>query len=89
MQLLEGTNLSGAFILIQRSIDERTAKKLVVARSCTSMIQSLSASLHRFHRCSTDDDYNLFDDELTARAPKESISLSDNITNHMGTQKYM
>ena len=34
-----------------------------------------------------DDDYNLFDDKLTARDPKESISLSDNITNHLGTQK--
>ena len=34
-----------------------------------------------------DDDYNLFDDKLTARIPKISISLSDNITNHLGTQK--
>ena len=34
-----------------------------------------------------DDDYNLFDDKLTARIPKISISLSDNITNHLDTQK--
>ena len=34
-----------------------------------------------------DDDYNLFDDKLTTRIPKMSISLSDNITNHSGTQK--
>ena len=34
-----------------------------------------------------DDDYNLFDEKLTVRIPKISISLSDNITNHLGTQK--
>ena len=34
-----------------------------------------------------DDDYNLFDDKLTARISKMSISLSDNIANHLGTQK--
>ena len=52
----------------------------------------LSAKRHRseepgVHVCLPFYDYILFYDKLTARDPKESISLSDNITNHLGTQK--